>query len=744
MEYKFSLYESKEGRSAADLSLENYIGMVQHGASQDLVIQGRLAKSKGEIEKYKELKNKSKCITGSAIFESGKSKKAENIKSLNGLIVIDIDIEVSDEKYYELKNDKYTFVIHRSFGGDGYCIFVKIDSNKFEDSFDGLAEYYYNTYNISIDQSCKNKNRIRFLSFDPDIFQNPKANRFIAKNVKKFVAPKSAQTNYVYHEDDFNNIFKQIQERSIDLVKGDYFRYIRIGFALFDKLGHAGEDYFRIINQYNPNLNKKNERKEWLALCKPGAVGIGTFYYYCKEEGIEIYTPKTKTIINRVKIAKSQGNPTVESIVSNLKVANKIDASDADIRLIGELIESKNDYSKEANEELTEIEQVQKFIIETYEPYYDEISNYIYIKDKVMEDNELNDIYLNVKKSFDFKVPVGDIMSILYSSCVPKRNKLKEFIKENAGDYTGYIDEYAKFIYPQSDYNVWAFKKWLVGSIHNWLSDKSERLVSPLTLVLTGQQHGTGKTSFFRNILPDELSEYMVQEKINSRDKDSVYRLCKALIVFDDEFGGDGFKDVKAFKSISDINMVTQRRPFAKQDSVFKRIASICGSSNEIDILKDFTGNRRILPINVEKIDYYKMIESDKKALIIEAYNLYKSGFDWIIRTQEDIDYIKENTQQNETIIPIEEVFWNHFSLEQSLNYPEEVVFNQGEILEYLNKVSVLKPNKYELKEVLVKNKLSYQSHRNGANTKKGIKLFLMHYQNNSYNNSKEDEKTPF
>lgn len=68
MEYKFSLYESKEGRSAADLTLDNYIGMVQHGASQDLVIQGRLAKSNGDIDKYKELKNKSKCITGSAIF----------------------------------------------------------------------------------------------------------------------------------------------------------------------------------------------------------------------------------------------------------------------------------------------------------------------------------------------------------------------------------------------------------------------------------------------------------------------------------------------------------------------------------------------------------------------------------------------------------------------------------------------------------------------------------------------------
>ena len=90
MEYKFSLYESKEGRSASDLSLDNYIGMIKHGTNQDLVIQGRLLKQQGKKDEYKDLKNKSKVIMGSAVFETGKSKAAENIKALNNLIVIDM------------------------------------------------------------------------------------------------------------------------------------------------------------------------------------------------------------------------------------------------------------------------------------------------------------------------------------------------------------------------------------------------------------------------------------------------------------------------------------------------------------------------------------------------------------------------------------------------------------------------------------------------------------------------------
>lgn len=750
MDYKFSFYETKEGRNASDLTLDNYVGMIQHGAFQDIVLEGRVLKNKDE-KAYKKFKSdNAKCITGSAVFETGSTKHATNIKALNGLIVIDIDTDseqkISDEKYHELKNDKYTFVIHRSFGGDGYCIFVKIDSNRFEDSFDGLAEYYYNTFNIIIDQSCKNKNRIRFISYDPDVYRNDKSNKFIPKNVKKFQPIKKDLTNYIFHEDDFENIMSQIRSRNIDLCQEDYLRYVRIGMSIADKFGLSGEDKFHAICQYGGKYNEKDASKDYKGFVKnsQGKVGIGTFYYYAKEAGINIYTEKTKTIINRVKVAKSQGNPTVQSIVKTMKVANNIEATQNDEILIQQLIDSKNDYSKFANEDLTEIEQVQKFIIDTYDPYYDEISNYIYVNGHIMEDKELNDIYLNVKKSFDFKVPINDIMAILNSNVIKRVNTLKIFFNENKGTGTGFIEEYARCIKPESDYNVWAFTKWIVGGIHNWICDQNNDLVCPLTLVLSGQQHGTGKTTFFRRMLPDELKVYFTPEKINGKDKDSMYRLCSSLIIFDDEFGGDGFKDIKSFKDISDKTIIVQRRPYQKNDSRYRRRALLGGSSNELDILKDVTGNRRILPINVNSVDYDRILSLDKTALIIEAYNLYKSGFNWIIRTKEEIDYIRDNTEQNESILPIEEIFWKHFSIEHSISYPEERIMNQGEILEYLNRVSVLKPTKYDLKEVIIKNKLTYTAHRDlSGNLKKGYKLYLSPYKS-SYSDSIELEKPPF
>jgi predicted P-loop ATPase len=260
-------------------------------------------------------------------------------------------------------------------------------------------------------------------------------------------------------------------------------------------------------------------------------------------------------------------------------------------------------------------------------------------------------MYLNAKKSFDFNVPINDIRSIINSNKVRKINVLEDFLNENKSNPTGIIEQYAKCIHPQTEYNIWALKKWLVGALHNWTSSHNEKLVCPLTLVLTGQQHGTGKTSFLRNIMPKELSKYIVEAKINGHDKDSMYTLCNSLLVLDDEFGGKAFKDVKEYKAISDMNIITQRRPYEREAKTFKRRAILCGTSNEVDILKDVTGNRRILPVNVDKIDYNRILEIDKTSLIIEAFNLLQSGFEWIVRTQDDMDYIKNNSYQNETIL---------------------------------------------------------------------------------------------
>jgi len=169
---KFSLYNSVKHTEKIDIDFDNYFEMIQKGKYQDQVLEARL--NKKNDKKYKELKSLMPCITGSVIMNNG-NKVKENIQQYNGLIVLDIDDDVDLQLVNKINADQYTFCSHRSVGGDGVCVFIKINSNKFVESFNDLAQYYWDNFNLAIDQSCKNPNRLRYLSYDPYIFRNEKS-----------------------------------------------------------------------------------------------------------------------------------------------------------------------------------------------------------------------------------------------------------------------------------------------------------------------------------------------------------------------------------------------------------------------------------------------------------------------------------------------------------------------------------------------------------------------------------------
>jgi hypothetical protein len=470
-----SYYANQKSTAKKDISILDYINFVKEGANQDLVIQGRAElAANGKTDAYKLIKGQSNCVTGSAIMNAG-SKSANNIAKLNGLMVIDIDVEVDDNLKEQIKADKYTYILHHSFSGEGLCVFVKINPERFEESFNQLAQYYYSNFDVAIDEACKNKNRLRYLSYDPELYYNEKAHTFKAKAERK-KAVKRTPVLFT-SQDDFENIIQQVNERGIDLVKGLYERYRNIGFALFSEFGeHQGKRYFDIVNQFNERLNVERYEKEWRSFCKIGEIKIGTFYHYCKEEGIELFTPRSREIINRVKVQKAQGTATIPAINKSLAALGELPLSDAETAFADKLIQSPVDLSSEANKDVSEIEQLERFIIDSFNPKRDVITDVIYISGgKRLTDNELNDIYISCKKNLDFTVPISDVRSILHSNSIGSFNSVTQFFNEHkAITPSGIIEKYASCIEPHTPYNVWAFKKWIVGAVHNWLASESE------------------------------------------------------------------------------------------------------------------------------------------------------------------------------------------------------------------------------------------------------------------------------
>lgn len=706
---KFSLYNSVGSKEKVDILCSDYCEMIIKGKYQDLVLNARAVKK--DETKYKSLKQKMPCITGSAIMNQGEKNKA-NIQQLNGLIVLDIDDDVNLELVNKINADQYTYISHRSFGGDGLCVFIKINPNKFLESFNELGQYYWDNFNLIIDQSCKNTNRLRFLSYDPYLFQNEKSKKFVAKTkIKK----EQSKENFIFAKDDFTDIIEKVKD--IDLCQDDYKRYCDIGFAIGSKFGVQGLDYFKAICQSGSKYDANQIEKHYKNFCKNGGIGIATFYYYVKEAGIEIYSEKTKATIKAVNVQKAQGKATLES-VSNVLNIQKIEV---DEKLINDLIDSKIEYK--IQEDLSNMAKLENFIIENYAPERNTITSEIKIDNIVIDDHKLNSIYKTACKVLDFNVSKSDVRDIINSDSTKDFNPLNAFFS-NKEFKTEQIDAYINCIQPQSEYNRWAFKKWIVGTVHNWISPLSETKVSPLTFVLCGQKQGTGKTSFFRNLLPAELKDYLIEKKIDANDKDSMYNLAKGLICFDDEFGGLATKDVKDFKRVADTNWIDIRLPYSAYYTKIKRRASICGTTNEANVLKDVTGNRRLLPVNVDSINYDAMISIDTDSLWREAFNLWRNDFDWKIYKSEDIDFLNEHTSTNLDINPVEEMFFTHFSLEETASHSEKTIMNQGDILNYLNIHSAINVSKYDVKDIFTKNKFIYKSYKIKGKVKMGVLLY--------------------
>ncbi|MFT6136702.1 MAG: putative P-loop ATPase [Cyclobacteriaceae bacterium] len=200
--------------------------------------------------------------------------------------------------------------------------------------------------------------------------------------------------------------------------------------------------------------------------------------------------------------------------------------------------------------------------------------------------------------------------------------------------------------------------KWMVGCV----AQAHGRGVNPLMLILAGTKQNTGKTSWFRSLTPDPLNPYFAEPKGLSemRDADLGMLLTENLIVLDDEMSGRTWKDFQRMKSMLSMSSFTMRRPYDKRQRKYPRLASMCATNNNLDLLGDPTGNRRLIPINVLSIDHKLYNSIDKTELWMEAYHLMMDGYDHNLK-QDDIKLLNECTRDFETVDEIIELISEYF-----------------------------------------------------------------------------------
>ncbi len=143
--------------------------------------------------------------------------------------------------------------------------------------------------------------------------------------------------------------------------------------------------------------------------------------------------------------------------------------------------------------------------------------------------------------------------------------------------------------------------KWLYGCI-----GRSYFEWQNYCLIIKGPQ-GIGKSTFFR-LLAKPLVGYYTEEHPNPMSKDHITKLSTKFIWQIDEFAsllkGYNRNHIKAFLTSETTDV---RNPYDRYSKNRIRRASVCGTTNDDDILTDKTGNRRYLILPVKNINLPKL-----------------------------------------------------------------------------------------------------------------------------------------
>jgi predicted P-loop ATPase len=631
----------KVAKNGADIPIDLFLDGIRSGKWQDQVLAIHAI---GDDQARRTAKERLPYVTVSGTFSE---RNNAGLLAHSGFICIDIDKVDNVARVRDLlTQDRFVYSVFVSASGKGLAVIFKITPEKHRESFDGLAEYFHTNYRLIVDQNCKDVSRPRYVSYDPAIHVNEGAQKFTQYPVKENKALTKAP-EVVFVRADFDQIVNEIVTRRVDIT-GDYRQWVKTCFAFVDKLGEAGRSYFHAVSQFSSMYDYAYCDRQFDNCLKAkgsGRVTIASFYYLAKEAGIEVMSERTK-LISKTAVAQKKAGIPKEGIIKHLEQFDGILPEDsADI--VGQVL----DHNIQVKES-TDIDAGAAFIRKNYDLKRNEITRKIENYGAVLDENGIDKVMLAIARTLP-KMSYTTMQKLIFSEVPVSYNPIKDFFtayedRHPVGSIAALIGTIQTDTGMEADnfcpdYAERFFTKWLVGVVAAVYDNNH----NDLQLVLIGAQN-SGKTSWLRGMLPAGLSGFFGESKLD-RGKDDELLMCEKLIVMDDEMSGKSKQEAKFMKEILSKKTFSLRAPYARGNQDYRRLASLCGTSNPDDILNDPTGNRRIIPLHVISVNFEAYNELDKIDPLMEAYRLYRNGFDWRL-TQDDIKILNENTGRFEQV----------------------------------------------------------------------------------------------
>lgn len=244
-------------------------------------------------EKRKTLKESIECVTGSGVFENGRSDR--DLKTHNGYLVIDIDHQDNlalGSKFFTLIEDVFSNIgvvnyAGRSVSGNGYFLIIGISNpEKHRAHFRYIKNQLKKSYDINVDDSCINVSRLRLISYDDDCYVNEKA-----ELLRKYDEPVKVKRKPIKYDSnstsEIEDLVRKIEASGVS-IGSSYKEYFRVGIIFHSECGESGREYYHRVCRLDPKYNAKDCDDDFDTIIKYGynEVKLATLVKKMKEYGI--------------------------------------------------------------------------------------------------------------------------------------------------------------------------------------------------------------------------------------------------------------------------------------------------------------------------------------------------------------------------------------------------------------------------------------------------------------------------
>jgi P4 family phage/plasmid primase-like protien len=251
---------------------------------------GRI-RSEPDKARRSELKRGLPCVTLSGEFAGG--HKAENLVRHSGLLCLDFDAADnpcleghSGEWRDRLAKDSAVAMAFVSASGNGVAAVCRIDPERHTESFDALREHFRIGHGLSADKSCRDVSRLRYLSHDPGVAENPAACVFMCHLPVSPPPPARGRERPAFPCAPAPALPKERREEVLAALErvspDDRQAWLDVGMAIHSEApGLEGYNLWRVWSEFNDTGAKFDEQdleRVWRSFGQRSGIGMGTLF----------------------------------------------------------------------------------------------------------------------------------------------------------------------------------------------------------------------------------------------------------------------------------------------------------------------------------------------------------------------------------------------------------------------------------------------------------------------------------